>query len=280
MPADRLITSPNLKYYMRRQLTPGTPATDDLLRMLFTQVNPAIAKEVTSLGIEVGSGTIVEQRDLAQTLSPTIQVGGHLRLGAHMMLLCFRGYVFVSEGIAAAGPVTSTLSAALASRFARVLTLASSTGFTAGDEIQVGVLATPFSPVPGDLAETKVVKTVGTQSARQTLEIFGATGGTFTAYGNATLSPTLAYNISASALQTALNTLYGATTITVTALTATKYQIDFSGAQGSLFQPLIVTDPTLLTGTDIGVSVKEVIQERPLTNLFLNVLLIIPMRLE
>jgi hypothetical protein len=257
MSTDLLYASPDLRFAIRRQKAKGQPATTDLYTILNTEVSPNVVKEVVSLGIEVGSGSISEQPDIAVTLSPTLPFSGHLRVGALWNILCARGYVPVTDGTLAASPVNTTLSAAITSRFSRVIPVVDSTGLAAGDDITIGVLVTPGTPTYQDKAEVHTIKAVGTQSGRQTIKIYGS-GGTFTLYGNATLSSALAYNINAADLQTALEGLYGTGKVTATAITG-GFQVDFISTQGNKYQPLLVADPTNLTGTNKAVIVAEVL---------------------
>jgi hypothetical protein len=92
---------------------------------------------------------------------------------------------------------------------------------------------------------------------QQRVNLDGATGGTFTLAFNAVVTGNLAFNITASALQTALEALstVGAGNVYVTVVSPGLYQVEFRRALGQTNVASLVLDDTLLTGDGGGAAV-------------------------
>lgn len=256
MPAEKIYASPNATIAMRRQRTNGNPAVLGLYKFLEMQVSPRFSSDMSNLGIEVGGATISEQRSIKEAYKPGLSLNGHLRVGAMLNLLLGNDMLPLSVGQAPGVAVTTTLSAAGA-RHDRVINLTSNTGLVAGDWIQIGALATPGSPVVSDKSEVHEIQAItsGAQNSIQRV-VVKATAGTAPWSFNGQTTAGLAYNVSTSALQTALEGLssVGSGNVAVSGSVG-NYIIELQGTLAGAPQPLITVDPALLTLTQSSIIV-------------------------
>src|SRR4051812_19282673 len=108
-----------------RQSVAGTPRIAKLWKSLLTDVDPQTPFDMSERGIEVGSGTNMQQRSQKETFKPAVNLSGHLQVGSLAMnLLCAAGYMIISEGTDPASSVTTTLSGAISSRHAATAAVA------------------------------------------------------------------------------------------------------------------------------------------------------------
>ncbi len=160
MPAELIYPSLGLTLGLGRQSVVGTARTTNLYKILGTTINPKITSNVSSLGLEVGSGNISESRIIKEAFMPEVDISGHLRVGAGLNLLCASGYMTLSTGVAAGTPVNTTLSAAVVARHSNTATVASAVGLSAGQWVQIGALATPVTPVVTDVSEVHQILSI------------------------------------------------------------------------------------------------------------------------
>jgi trimeric autotransporter adhesin len=99
----------------------------------------------------------------------------------------------------------------------------------------------------------------GRDEVQRVLQYPAATGGTFTLTFRGQTTGTLAYNISAASLKTALEALSTIDTVTVTAVTVAggrAWDVEFDGP-GAEDVPLMTADVTSLTGGAVSVGVTQ-----------------------
>lgn len=259
MPKVRLTPSARVLIAYARQRFEGVPATSNMSRFpKLTQPKPSSKSDTSDTGITVGSGSSNQGALIKEVFKPMFSFSGQLSVGAGLMnLLCSSGYMMLSEGIDPGSPVTTTLGAAVTSRFSKVATLASISSLSVGDWFQIGALVTPGSPQTTDKSEVHELVAVGATNAVMQLKIV-ASGGTFTIAFGANTSAALAYNISSASLATAITGLasVGASNATVgtktgsgTAADPYIWPITLAGSLAATNVELMVADGTNLTGT-------------------------------
>lgn len=222
----------------------------NMLPLLVTSITPRLSGNMSSLGVEVGSNTITEQRGQKESFAPALTMSGHIRLGATLNLLAALGYRPITEGQPLGTPVNTTLSSAY-KRNRRFVPVASLTGLVAGDYIQIGTIS--GTPAATDRSEVhRIVSTVAVaRSEVQTLTVYGGpTGGTLRLTYKGQRTAALPYNASTAAVQAALEGLstVGAGNVTVTGTAGSSYVITGAGAFANLPLDLFEADGDALTG--------------------------------
>src|SRR5690606_14903789 len=97
----------------------------------------------------------------------------------------------------------------------------------------------------------------------QTITITGATGGTFRVRTSTSgeWSANVAYNASASTLETALEGILGAGNVDVTGSNGGPWTIEFGGTLANQDVPQLIADASSLTGTSQATATATVIVE-------------------
>lgn len=228
--------SANAKVTVGKQRGPGyyNRRKTGLLPLLGTSLSPMIGGNTENTGIELGSGTNMEQADIKSSAMLSVQFQGHLRSGAVLNFLCALGYKPIVSGT----PDTATPFAGATNRAHKAghFTLefaAATTGLAVGNEVQIG--DTPVTPANTDNAEVHEVVEILASGQTQVgvITLLGApTSGTWYAKlkGTTTVTAALAYNAAAAAVQAGLETLYGAGNVTVTGSAGGPYTYTMASA--------------------------------------------------
>jgi hypothetical protein len=223
----------------------------NMLPLLVTSITPRLSGNMSSLGVEVGSNTITEQRGQKESFSPGLTMAGHVRLGATLNLLAALGYRAITEGIPVATPVNTTVDTGGVKRNRRFLPVAATTSLGVNDYVQIGTVS--GTPAATDRSEVhRIVSVVGAaRSEVQTITVYGSpTGGTFRLGYNGVKTASLPYNASLAAVTAALEGLPGIGTgnVTVTGTAGTTYVVTFAGALANLPVLLLYAEGDSLTG--------------------------------
>jgi hypothetical protein len=250
--AERVYASPEATLGIGRQRGSGfyNKRVDRMFPILVTNLTPALSGAMSSLGIEVGGGTITEQASQKESFSPMLSMSGFIRVGALMNMLTALGYKVQVVGTDPGVAVTDTMDEP-ARRNRRKIVLADTTGFVVGDHIQIGTVSNPV--LRTDVAEVHKITAIDAGAVDEVVvvTIYGTpSGGTFTlTVGDQTTAP-LAYNASAAAVQSALEALsnVGVGDLVVTGSAGGPYTLTADAALAGTALPEITGNGDELTG--------------------------------